>query len=449
MAARTDLAMPLLERAQEVRERLGDPRAIAGVVALRARALADGRQHDASAALLESALDRFADLRDEAVGVQLAGILARNKVRLTLYDEGISIADRVLALAERLQLADIAIETLITKGQAYGFQGRMWEARALYEGARRMAEERGRIDLALAATQSLSFEIALDDARMAVELQRDAVVLARRLGRRAMEITILGNMSEDARRTGDWDWILGEIEAIISLHPEGRDITPLRLARQSLLAHRGEEDEAEIADIERVLDAIEDPDIAIGVLDIRGTIAFGGGRWGEAADRWLEATETSDLNEPYLLPRAGHAHVLAGNATGARAALDRLDEIGTRGRAVDADRTAIEAGIAALSGDAAAAVNGYQAANAAWRALRLPWDEALTALDAVTLLGTGDGEVADWAETARATFERLGAAPLLARLEEAVRSSATQGADLPVDPARLGREEPTADAIRG
>ena len=52
---------------------------------------------------------------------------------------------------------------MVMKGQAYGFQGRMWEARALYEGARILAEENGLTELALRATQSLSFEVALDD----------------------------------------------------------------------------------------------------------------------------------------------------------------------------------------------------------------------------------------------------------------------------------------------
>ena len=424
MAARTEIALPLLERAQEVRERLADPEGIANVAGMRARALSEGRQHEASAALIESTLARFPDLRDQPIGVALAANLARNKIRMGLYDEGLPIADRVLAAAERLRIADVAIETLITKGQAYGFQGRMWEARALYEGARRLAEENGATELALAGTQSLSFEIALDDARMAVELQREAVALARRLGRRPMEITILGNLSEDARRTGDWNWILGELEAVISLHPEGRDILPLRLARDVLLAHRGQWNPDEIDELERALHLIEDPDVQISVLDIRATIAHGEGRFAEAAGLWLEAADASDLNEPYLLPRIGHARLLAGDAAGARASLDRLNELGTRGRTVDADRTSIEAGLAALAGDRAAALAGYRAALAAWQSLRLPWDEAITIVDAATLLGVDDPEVAGWVDTARATLERLEAAPMLARLESAVSAGA-------------------------
>ena len=87
------------------------------------------------------------------------------------------------------------------------------------------------------------------------------------------------------------------------------------------------------------------------IIDIRAIIAFGAGRWAEAATLWLEVAGISDLNQPYVLPRAGHAFVLAGDDAGAEGTLERLRALGTRGRAVDADRAAIAAGIAALRGD--------------------------------------------------------------------------------------------------
>ena len=117
------------------------------------------------------------------------------------------LLDQVLSSAERVGAADIAAEAMIGKGQAYSFHGRMWEARALYGGARQLSEEISRPDLMASATQNLSFEVALDDPRLAVQLQREPIDLARSLGRRTLEITTLGNMSEDARRTGDWDWV--------------------------------------------------------------------------------------------------------------------------------------------------------------------------------------------------------------------------------------------------
>ncbi|HSK52775.1 MAG TPA: adenylate/guanylate cyclase domain-containing protein, partial [Clostridia bacterium] len=423
IGARTEEALPLLERAQTIRESLGEDRAVARVIGLRARALTEARQYHQAVTLLRPALERFASLAESEEGLTLAAGLARNLIRLGQYADGLAAADDVLLRAERMNVAGIASEMLIGKGQAYGFQGRMWEARALYEGARSLAEEIGRVDLVSAATQNLSFEIALDDSRRAVELQREGLEIQRRLGRKTNEITILGNLAEDARRTGDWDWVLAELDAVMSRHPDGTDTIPLRIAHQLVLTGRGEEDAAEIAAIAAGVAELADPDVRIGVIDIRASAAYAAGRWTEAAIGWLEAADMSDLNEPYLLPRAAHALVLAGDAAGARSVLDRMAMLGTRGRAVDADRMAIRAGIEALEGDAEAALAGYRQAIAAWRALRLPWDEALTILDAVTRIGIADPEVAGWVDAARASLEGLRATPLLARLDEAVAAA--------------------------
>ena len=235
----------------------------------------------------------------------LAGILARILIRLGQYAEGRELLDDVLSSAERVGAADIVAEAMIGKGQAYGFQGRMWEARALYGGARQLSEEINRPDLMASATQNLSFEVALDDPRLAVDLQRDTMELARRLGQRTLGITTLGNVAEDARRTGDWDWVLGEIDEVLTLQPEGSDVVPLRIAKQLLMAYRGEQDEAEIAALERALEEITDNDIRIGDIDIRGIVAFAAGRWADAAALWIEVAGISDLNQPYVLPAGG------------------------------------------------------------------------------------------------------------------------------------------------
>ena len=431
VGARTEEALPLLELAQEIREGLGDERALARVIGLRARALFDGRHHDESIALLRPSVERFSALADDPVGIVLTGTLARNLVRTNRYAEGLELLERVLTAAERIGAADLVAEAMGAKGIAYGYQGRMWEARAMYMGARQLAEEIGRTDIMSIATQNLSFEIALDDPRQAVDLQRQSVEFARRLGRRGSEITTLGNLAEDARRTGDWDWVLSEIDAVLTLHPEGIDTVPLRIARQALRTCRGHHEDAEVVALEVDVAAISDPDIAVGVLDIWALVAFTSGRWADAAAKWLEATNTSDLNTPYILPKAGHALVLAGDDAGAEGTLERLRAIGTRGRASDADRTAIAAGIAGLRGDPGAAMVGYRTAIAAWRSLGLPWDEALTALDAMTVLGTADPEVAGWADVARETFQRLRATPLIERLDDAVAATPTQRAPTP------------------
>src|SRR5690606_23391914 len=96
---------------------------------------------------------------------------------------------------------------------------------------------------------------------------------------------------------------------------------------------------------------IDDPDNVANIADMRSSVAYAEGRWADAGEAWIEGARTSDLNAPYVLPRAANAFILAGDAAAAQAALDELDRIGTRGRAVDADRVSIRGGIAAIGGD--------------------------------------------------------------------------------------------------
>ena len=145
----------------------------------------------------------------------------------------------------------------------------------------------------------------------------------------------------------------------------------------------------------------------------------------------MRIADISDLNAPYALPRAGRVAILAGDPALAQVALDRLAALGTRGRAVDADRSTIRAGLAAMAGDEDAARAGYRTALASYRDLGLAWDEALVGQEAASMLGAGDPEIAGWVETARGTFGRLGAAPMLVLLEQAVA-----GAGAPEAPGR-------------
>jgi hypothetical protein len=112
--------------------------------------------------------------------------------------------------------------------------------------------------------------------------------------------------------------------------------------------------------------------------------------------------------------------VLAGDAAMAERALATLDAIGTRGRATDGDRATIRAGLAALAGDPAAAMAGYRTAMGIFQGLDLDWDRALLAHEAAWMLGATDPEIAAWVSDARTILRRLGAVPMLDRLDEAV-----------------------------
>ncbi len=119
-----------------------------------------------------------------------------------------------------------------------------------------------------------------------------------------------------------------------------------------------------------------------------------------------------------LVP-AARLSLLIGDLDEARRDLAAAEAIpGMFGRAIQAEFGALRAGIAALEGRTADAINGYRAALRAWRDLGLPWDEALTGLVMAAVLDATDPEVVQAIEASRRIFDELGATPFRASLDE-------------------------------
>ena len=89
---------------------------------------------------------------------------------------------------------------------------------------------------------------------------------------------------------------------------------------------------------------------------------------------------------------------------------------GFRGSWMAAVRLTAEAGLAALEGRPEQAVDCYQGAIEAWRALDVTLDLALCELDLALLLGP-DSPASSAAKEARDIFTQLGAASYLDRLD--------------------------------
>jgi class 3 adenylate cyclase/tetratricopeptide (TPR) repeat protein len=428
-AARSELALPLVERAEEIRARLGDPAASARSAYVRGFALYMGRQREGAMHVAATALERFAALGPEhMVTIDLTVLLARSAISTGDYNVALDAAERSIIVGERLALPRVVAEALVVKGIVYFYRGRLWEARAVLEGARIVAQNFSLADVELRAIHNLGLGIALDDPRSAVELERAGVALARRLGERSTEVTLLGNAAEDARRTGDWAWAIDELDAAIGLDIDAASRRAMRVVRSAFGALQGSTTADDVAALALELESSGETDSEGGVHDLRAVLAVASGDWRAAYRELLAQAEVSALNAPYVLPQAALLATAFGDAAGARSALDQLDALGTRGRAVDANRMAIEAGISALQGDRMAALNGYRQAIAGIRELGIAMDEAWVTMAAVARLGADDAEIAGWIDRARETLARVGAHPVLEQLESLVgRRSGTDG----------------------
>ena len=356
--------------------------------------------------------------------------LARIRFSQDRVADGLALIDRGLAIAERLELAELLIEALITKGSLLTKAGRPVEGMAIVEAARRLAVEQGFPAWEGRALVLLSLNMAIRDPRAAVELEREAISLARRIGRRDMELLLIGNGGEDSMRTGEWDFQAKEFVSLDELDIEPTIRLPMESASMFIGLLRGTIDGAEVEERYALIgESFQDADVASSVYDLRGWRAFADGRFADAAARWIENADMSSLNAPYLLPRVAHSALLANDPATAQLALDRLVKTGAHGRAVDVDRLAIGAGLAALDGRTAEAIAGYRAAIAGWRDLGLPWDEALTSIEFVRFIGPSEPDAQAAADAARVILERLRAARVIehARCVDRDRSSTRSG----------------------
>ena len=416
-AALYEPALDLVPELREIRERMGDRSGLALAIVMQGEIHDQARERDKAVVLGRETLPLFADMEDDPNVLRLRSGYAASLTFTRQYAEAQVEHERSLAIAERLGNGEIAARALRLKGMLAQFQGRIWEAIALVEGSRRLAEQLGLQSEVDAADSSLTNILALDDPRASVDVGKRIIERARRTGHRNRESLNLGNTAEDVRRTGEWDWVMRELDGAI--RDEDRNVTDLYLehVRANYLALRGALPPAEFASIEARTKDLGDPDMESSVHDLKGTLALSESRFVDAAREWIAFADGSDLNAPYALPRAGVAAVLGLDAVLARSILERLGGLGTRGRAIETDISVIRAGIMAIEGDHDAAMAGYRLAWSRFGDLGLVYDQGLLALVAAATVGSADPEVAGWLGEARAIFERLKAAPLLAMVD--------------------------------
>ena len=431
-AVQADRAEAFFREAIDLRRTMGDvPGRFRAIAALGA-ALIDFRRTEAAGALYEPAIEEAEGAADEADLARLVCGLARIRSSQDRVDEGLALIDRGLPIAERHELAELLIEALVTKGSLLSKAARPVEGIALVEAARRLAVEHNLPAWEARALVSLSLNVAIRDPRAAVELEREAIELARRIGRRDMELLLIGNAGEDSVRTGEWDFQEVQFASLDQLDIEPSIRLPMEAASVTIGLLRGTIDAAAIdARYKMFAGSIDDADLASSLPDTLGWAAFADGRFADAAAAWLEISDMSALNAPYTLPRTAHAALLAGDPALARRALERLTRTAAQGKAIDVDRMAIAAGLAALEGRRGEAVAGYRAAIAGWRDLGLPWDEAVTSIEFVRFIGPDEPEAAAAADAARVILERLEAARILAILDQSIELGRTRAGAAP------------------
>ena len=414
-AGRHDQAEALLRSALDLRRATGDRAAIARATAALASELTGIFRADAALQILEPAVLEFADLVGQAEMIAMRAQLARAWFMSGDNRRAIEVADSVLEAAEHSDLVAIVADALITKGSALGNLGRTYEAVGVIDAGRKLAEVHGLSPTVLRAlVNGSNYE---RDLRSGLASLRSALALARRLGRRRNVVLAFGNATEPSIRFGEWDWVLGEAEALLADEFDPMDRAQILFTRFQVQGLRGIPRPEDRTEIEQVLADRSDPQSLGALDDVHGIAALLEGRHADSFRDFSRLAAVDPLNAPYALPLAGRAAVWNLSAADAATALRALDATGVHRPALEASRMTLRAGLAALEGQPADALALYREALNGWRDLGLVWDEALCGIDMATVLDPSTAEVRAAADQARKILVSLGAKPFVSILE--------------------------------
>ena len=385
-AARLDLAERHLRDLVELHKGAGRRHETLRARARLASVLLMEQRNEPAMAELEAALRATRRIETDDAGVELAAQLAR--ARLLVGDDRGSLewAERALGAAERLGLDAIAADVMATRGTARFRLGDEDGGMVDLREAVTRAEAAGYLATELRARNNLAWLVVTDDPRTGLETARAAVALATTMGVGDMAVQLAEVATAAAVDTGEWEWALATIDELeAGVVPEANRINLAALVA-TIRALRGEDDPMQSIQRMEPLAADTDPQVRAGVDFARAWEAFVRGDFATARELASGAAEASfgtDRFREWSL--AVRASLWLGDRAGAAEALARLEAKPVRGRATQAERATLLAGLAALDADDGARAS-YDRAAESFRELELPLHLALCQLDAHRLL---------------------------------------------------------------
>jgi class 3 adenylate cyclase len=407
-----------LQRATELADSLGDAATRRRSIAVRARILIEGRQEQGRQLLVDALAEPGLAPSDPGF-VELAGIMALYEMRGGSDAEAVAIADRALPAMEVAGADEQTVMTLITRGVSLAALGRSMEATVILTGAKALAERRGMVGPSLRAAINLGYALEPEDPVLGFQVSRAGYERAARYGITWAARYLLGNACDSAFQVGEWDWALHEVGDRLGEELETRERLWYQSTDLMLRAYRGEPvsemAEREIADMVQGFDDVQYRMIPYWVR-LHGNLVAG--RLVDVV-RVTDEALTLGFAAVEAAPLGARAAIWAGDVAAASRMLDAY-AAARPGRRTDAMRVTIEAGIAALEGRRADARQGYGDAQQRWRDLGLPTWLALCQLDIVETGAMEPGERRRAGDDARAFFERLGARPLVERIDAAL-----------------------------
>jgi class 3 adenylate cyclase len=435
MAGMTAVAEERLRQAVEARRRLADPDAVAGSIASLGSLLISSLRHEAGLALLESAATELLGSDRVPTGPGGVALLAQLSRAYFFNDnqlQAIAVADRALQAGERLDLAAIVSDTLITRGSALCHLGRGYEGLGAIRAGIELADERGLVSTALRGR--LNMGVLAADPRASFEAAEAALEIARRFGLRGFVRTLVANSASAALEVGEWDRAIAAIGQARDESVDELEANHLSWVLFTFASDRGEGVTAERDRLTAWATSMGESGATVAIHDLLGESHFGAGAYSQACDEWLIFGPSDLLNAPIAYLNAGISALLAGDRERAATVVARLAELPGRGRWRALNLRLLQAGLGGLEGRTTEAVREARAVIGEYERLGLPWRQALGGLVLASVVGVGDRHVQELADASREIFSRLGARPFLDHLDvvEARTASTAPPASQPV-----------------
>ncbi|TML72040.1 MAG: zinc-ribbon domain-containing protein [Actinobacteria bacterium] len=433
-AARTEDAAAYFERAIALFEAEGASHPAARVSARLAESMWDRGRLEQGLETMDRAFEVLSREEPDADLASLAAQLARFSFFAGNLDLGLQRIETALDMAEALALPEVLSNALQTKALILAARGRENESLALLRCALEKALEHDKPSAALRAYYNLADALGhVDRYEEGAQTVRDGVALARRVGSRYWERSFAGQ-GYPFFALGAWDELVVMTASLME-----EEWSQARPAFSNLLTmgvavnvHRDAVDAAAelVARLEEMgssADVQERSSYAGG----QARLLLAQGRVEEAlrtADGAIEGALTLGVTQEYVKELI----VVAIEAALALGDLSRADELvafvdglppGRSPQFLQAHSSRFRARLASTRGDATEADRLFKRAAGLFREIAVPFYLAVTLLEHVEALGE-HGQATDaepLATEAREIFERLGAAPLLQRLDALVK----------------------------
>ena len=425
-----DAAEDLLEPAIEAHRARGDLVGVARATTVLGTVFEGRSQPGLAARALEAAVAETSELGEHAEVVGLLTELSR-AYGIIRDPRALATADRALEIGERLGLTAYVAEALLNRALALGFGGRLEEPIALLRGVRVLAEREGlSASTRMRATNNLAAMLEGTYPREALIVSDEGIAYGRSVGHGPWTLFLMIGRLDLLRQLGEWDESARAAAELESLDLPSSFRVNLADRLAIVRASRGDIGGAEAAllAVQPLRAEIDDPRVEGWLHSARAYIALMAARYDEAYAEGMESARAGEDGSEIGAELAGMAALWLGDARRAAAALDVHRVQRASGPLIEAARAALQAGIDGLEGRRSAAVAGYRAVIATFRAKDLPVNLGLALMDLATIGRPDPAEARAAADEARAIFTRIGSPPLLSRLDAALAAAVTESA---------------------